>query len=379
MACPWLRVAASGAAVVAAVHAPAAGAQPRPAAVVDGGAQLRPAAVVDARFGGADGDTVDGAPRYRTIGGALSGMAANGGARAVVYIRNGRYREKLTIDRPRITLLGESRDSTIVTFDAAAGQPAPGGGTWGTRGSYTLRIAAPDFRAERLTIENAFDYPRNAARAPDDPARLRDPQAVALMIDHGSDRAAFVDVRITGYQDTLFPNAGRSWFHRCEVRGHVDFIFGAGVAVFEDCDIVSLDRGSRTNNGYVTAPSTPLSQPYGFVFVRSRLRKESPRMAAASVTLGRPWHPFGDPEAVGSAVYVDCWMDDHIGPRGWDRMASTDSTGGRTWWEPDGARFYESGTTGPGAVPSAARRVLPAGSAAAYAPALVLRGWLPAP
>lgn len=342
------------------------------------GAAQEYAAVVDARHTGAEGDSVAGAPVYRTVGGALAGMTANGGRRAVVYIRNGRYREKLTIDRPRITLLGESRDSTIITFDAAAGQPAPGGGTYGTRGSFTLRIVAPDFRAERLTIENSFDYPANAARAADDPAKLRDPQAVALMTDLGSDRAAFVDVRITGYQDTLFPNAGRSWFSGCEVRGHVDFIFGAGQAVFEDCDIVSLDRGSRTNNGYVTAPSTPLAQPYGFVFLRSRLRKESPAMAAGSVTLGRPWHPFGDPDAVGSAVFIDCWMDDHIGSKGWDRMASTDSTGTRTWWEPGGARFFESGTTGPGAVPSALRRTLSSDAVRAYAPEFVLRGWRPA-
>jgi hypothetical protein len=27
-----------------------------------------------------------------------------------VFFRNGRYREKLTVDRPRVTLLGESRD-----------------------------------------------------------------------------------------------------------------------------------------------------------------------------------------------------------------------------------------------------------------------------
>ncbi len=98
-------------------------------------------------------------------------------------------------------------------------------------------------------------------------------QAVALMTDLGSDRATFVNVKITGYQDTLFPNSGRSYFHKCEVWGHVDFIFGAGQAVFDDCDIVSRDRGSKTNNGYVTAPSTKGDQPYGFLFVRQPLEE----------------------------------------------------------------------------------------------------------
>jgi pectinesterase len=339
----------------------------------------RYAAVVDARLTGREGDSVAGAPVFRSLGAALTSLPANGGVRTVIFIRNGRYREKLTIDRPRITLVGESRAGAVLTFDAAAGQPAPGGGTWGTRGSYTLRIVAPDFRAEHLTIENAFDYMGNAAKAAADSTKLRDPQAVALMLDSGSDRAAFVDVRILGHQDTLFPNAGRSWFHRCEIAGSVDFIFGAGQAVFEECDIVSRDRGSRTNNGYVAAPSTSMRDAVGFVFVRCRVLKERPAMAPASVSLGRPWHPFGDPDAVGSAVFIDSWMDDHIAAKGWDRMSSADSTGARVWWEPESARFFERGTRGPGAAASATRRQLTDADLARYAKASVLRGWEPTP
>ena len=123
---------------------------------------------------------MDGVPTFRSIGAALTGMPANGGARAVVFIRNGRYREKLTVDRPRVTLLGESHDGTVMTFDAAADTPTPTGGTYGTRGSFTLRVVAPDFRAENITIENAFDYPANAAKPDSSPTRFRNPQAVAL-------------------------------------------------------------------------------------------------------------------------------------------------------------------------------------------------------
>jgi pectinesterase len=340
-------------------------------------APARWTAVVDARHAGTDGDSVAGAPVYRTLGAALAGLPANGAQRAVILVRKGRYREKLTIDRPRVTLVGEHRDSTVLTYDAAAGTPTPTGSTYGTRGSYTLRIIAPDFRAERLTVENGFDYPANARKAAADPTKVRDAQGVALMLDHGSDRAAFVEVRILGHQDTLFPESGRAWFHRCVVAGSVDFIFGAGQAVFDACEIVSRDRGSRTNNGYVTAPSTPTSQPHGFLFWRSRLTKETPAMAANSVTLGRPWHPFADPEANGSAVFVDCWMDDHVGAKGWERMSMTDSTGERSWWGPETARFFEFGTRGPGAVASPTRRVLTRAQAAAHTPAAVLRGWAP--
>ena len=340
--------------------------------------QHRYAAIVDARFEGNEGDSVAGVPTYRSIGDALSGMTANGGARAVVFIRNGRYREKLTVDRPRITLRGESRDSTIITYDAAADTPSPGGGTYGTRGSFTLRIVAPDFRAENLTIENSFDYAANAAKPDSGKTKFRNPQAVAVMTDLGSDRATFVNVRILGHQDTLFTNSGRSYFYKCYIAGHVDFIFGAGKSVFEDCDIVSLDRGSRTNNGYITAASTPVGQRFGFLFLRSRLRKEKASMAAGSVTLGRPWHPFADPDAVASVAFIHTWMDDHIGSKGWDRMSSVDSTGTRIWYEPSSARFAEFGTRGPGALKSPTRRVLSAREARAITPSAVLDGWTPA-
>jgi pectinesterase len=337
----------------------------------------RYAAIVDASFRGTDGDSSAGAPTFHTLGAALTALPPNGVGRATILMKKGRYHEKLTIDRPYVTLIGEGRDSTVLTYAAAADTPNPGGGTYGTRGSYTLRIVAPDFRAENLTIENAFNYPGNLAKSDSDKTKLKNMQAVALMTDLGSDRATFVNVKLTGYQDTLFPNSGRSYFYKCEVWGHVDFIFGAGQAVFDDCDIVSRDRGSKTTNGYVTAASTDLTHPYGFLFIHSRLKKEKPEMSPNSVTLGRPWHPFANPRANGSVAFIDCWMDDHIGERGWDRMSSVDSTGNRIWYEPASARFVEYGTKGPGAVHSESRRILSDTDAKRYTPSDVLGGWVP--
>ncbi len=339
-----------------------------------------PSAVVDAAHRGADGAPVRGVRVFRSIGAALAAAPAPvpGGAPYVVSVRDGRYREKLSVDRPDVHLVGQSREGTVLTYDAAAGMRSPGGWTYGTRGSWTLRVAAPGFRLERMTVENAFDYMGNAAKAEGDSTRVDGAQAVAVMLEEGSDRAEFRDCRLAGHQDTLFPNAGRSHFLRCTVLGSVDFIFGAGTALFEDSDIVSRDRGSATSNGFVTAPSTPLSQPYGFVFLRSRLRKETPGMAPNSVTLGRPWHPSGNPGAVGSAVFIDTWMDDHVGARGWDPMNSTDAAGNRVVNRPEDARFYEFGSTGPGAVASSSRRVLSEGEArGTFALEKVLGGWTP--
>ncbi|HST62785.1 MAG TPA: pectinesterase family protein [Longimicrobium sp.] len=337
----------------------------------------RVGAVVDARHGGADGAPVAGLPTYRTLGAALAAAPAAGREAFVIHLRDGRYREKLSVTTPNVHLVGESRDGTVLTFDVAAGHASPGGWPYGTRGSWTLRIAAPGFRMERMTVENAWDYPANDRLPDTDSGKLRGSQAVAVMLDEGSDRAVFRDCVISGNQDTLFPNAGRAYFAGCTIRGTVDFIFGWGRAVFQDCDIVSRDRGSATDNGYITAPSTHVRQPYGFVFYDSWLRKESPSMAPNSVTLGRPWHTSGSRDAIGSAVFIRTWMDDHVGAKGWDVMTSTDAASRRVEHRPEDARFYEHASTGPGAVLSPSRRVLTAEQAAAYDIVRVLDGWDP--
>ncbi len=335
------------------------------------------AAVVDARYAGRDGSGVDGTPTYHTIGAALAAAPTDGRA-YVVRVRAGRYREKRSVDRPNVSLVGDGRAATVLTYDDAAGTPGPGGGTLGTRGSWTLRVPAPGFRAAHLTIENAFDFDANARKPAGDSTKLQGTQGVALALVDGSDRAVLDDVRLLGHQDTFFANAGRAYVRGSEIAGHVDFIFGAGRVVFDSCDVVSLDRGSPAGNGYVTAPSTDAATPVGFLFVHSRLRKANPAMATNSVALGRPWHPSATPLAVGSAVFLDCWMDDHVGARGWDRMSSVDSaTKVRYWFEPANARFFEWHSTGPGAVASPTRRVLGEGDVRSYTVGRVLGDWVP--
>src|SRR5215208_494948 len=112
-------------------------------ATVGRGAKPSYQAVVDARYAGANGTLVQGTPTYRTIGAALAAAPAAGGegrAQHVIYVRSGRYREKLSVSRPNVTLRGESRDGTVLTYDDVADTPKPSGagGTLGTRGSYTI-------------------------------------------------------------------------------------------------------------------------------------------------------------------------------------------------------------------------------------------------
>ena len=318
-----------------------------------------------------------GTSGFRTLRAALDAAPTNGQRPYRIHIKRGRYYEKLTVTKPNIHLFGEDREGAVITYDAASDTPNPEGGTYGTRGSFTIKIVAPGFRAENITFENSFDYMTNLAKADTDPTKFRNPQGVAVMLDEQSDRAVFRNCTIKGNQDTLFPNAGRSYFENCTISGNVDFIFGAGTAVFEQCTIVSLDRGRAKDNGYITAASTNINQSYGLIFLNSRLVKDSPKMGVGSVHLGRPWHPFADSTAIGHVVFINTWMDDHISEVGWVRMSGLNAGNERIWFEPADARLFEHGSQGPGALVTTSRRRLPTSELTRYTLSNILNGWTP--
>ncbi|WP_192632161.1 pectinesterase family protein [Lysobacter sp. OAE881] len=326
----------------------------------------------------------DGIPIFASVGAAIAAAPITGGKPFRILVTRGRWHEKLVVDKPEIHLVGEDRTASVLTFDAAAGMPRPDDEPWGTWGCASVTIRAPGFRATNLTIENAFDYVGNLAAPKFEPIGPNGAQAVALMLDAGSDRAMFERVDVIGHQDTLFVDAGRSFFRDCRISGSVDFIFGGGNALFEQCELHSCFRPGKERQGYVAVPCTPSAQAYGLTFVRCRLTRDA-AIADGSVALGRAWRPgrtfpdgkYGDPDAVGAAVYLDCWMDAHIDPRGWDEMGYTARDGKRVMLQPGDARLFEHASSGPGAHRSASRRALPRDRIAAYARERVLDGWVP--
>src|SRR6185369_2987963 len=87
-------------------------------------------------------------------------------------------------------------------------------------------------------------------------------------------------------------------------------------------------------DGYVTAASTPPSQPFGFVFSNCRITGDS----GVRSFLGRPWRPYA------STIFLNCEMSGVIWPAGWN-----------DWNKPEAhtsARYAEFNNTGPGASPT---------------------------
>ncbi|MEZ4883991.1 MAG: pectinesterase family protein [Chitinophagales bacterium] len=58
----------------------------------------------------------DGSGDYKTINEAIKQIPENGNERVVIFIKNGLYHERFRIIQDNLTLIGESRDSTIIQY-----------------------------------------------------------------------------------------------------------------------------------------------------------------------------------------------------------------------------------------------------------------------
>ncbi len=78
----------------------------------------------------------------------------------------------------------------------------------------------------------------------------------------------------------------RQYFSNCYIEGNVDFIFGDGKTVFDNCEI----RSTTHSEGFVTAQGkSSAAEDSGYVFNRCRLTAYP---GVENVYLGRPWRPY---------------------------------------------------------------------------------------
>lgn len=223
---------------------------------------------------------------FRTVQEALDAIRpSDPRGTMTIFIRKGIYHEKVVLPSQtnHVRIVGEDRDSTVITYDDQANI-----NKMGTFRTYTLKLSGNDILLENLTIENASE-PLG--------------QAVALHVD--GDRAVFRNCRFLGHQDTVYAgrDGSRLYFENCDIEGTTDFIFGPATAWFEDC-LIYCKR-----NSYITASNTPADIPYGFIFNNCRIVLAD---TVTAVYLGRPWRPYS------MTVFLHTEMPKGIRPEGWD-------------------------------------------------------------
>ncbi len=297
----------------------------------------------------------NGSGRFTTVQAAVNSLGTNSSASKTIYIKNGDYKEVVTISSgiSNLTIIGESKNA-VIHYDNYNGKSNGKGGTYGTSGSASVFIKGSNISVENVTFKNSFVELGNSNE-----------QAVALNVT-GS-KVKFFNCNFLGNQDTLLCDGGTQYFYKCLVAGDVDFIFGRSQAVFEQCEVRSLNRRSSSNNGYITAARTDKTASFGLVFLNCRLTCES-GTAANTVWLGRPWCPSGTDVNKPAVAYINCTMDAHIKAEGWTSMSGV---------SPSHGRFYEYRSIGSGAVVNGSRPQLSWSDAENYTKSNVLGGWNP--
>lgn len=282
----------------------------------------------------------EGIKEFQNLQEAVDAIPENRSEKTIIRIKPGVYRQKVRITKPNISLIGESADNTILTFDDGAYKEFPDGSKYGTFNSFSVYVSGDDFTASGITFENAAGKGETAGQA----------IAVSVM----GDRAAFYNCRFLGNQDTLFTGPlppsplqkdgfkgpdekkprknTRQYYENCIIRGDIDFIFGSATAVFNKCKIIANENGKSTN-GYLTAASTPEGKPYGYVFFDCELTSDAQK---ATYYLGRPWRDFA------KTVFIRCKMDCHIKPEGFDDWNKEKAAANTVF-------YAEYGSYGPGA------------------------------
>ena len=260
---------------------------------------------------------------------------------AVVHLAAGEYRKKLMIRTPGLRLIGAGREKTVLVYDDYALKLDEQGREYNTFRTWTAAVTADGVEMYDLAIVNDALHPETKG------------QEVALSV-YG-DRFRMERCLLRSTQDTLFlgplprdliaryegflpdelrqDRLLRQGFRNCRIEGTVDFIFGCGAAVFEDCEIRSVY--DVRDLGFAAAPAHALEQTEGFTFRRCAFTAE-PGVTPGSIFLARPWRDYG------LCRFEDCRYASHIRPEGFDPWLDTgrDKT----------ARFLESPLR-PGRVP----------------------------
>lgn len=238
-----------------------------------------------------------------------------------IEIRNGIYDEKLILERDDVTIIGESAQNTIITYNDYALKEMQDGTKYGTFRTATLKLLGNAIKLKNITVENRSGNGRDFG------------QAVALYAE--GDRMEFYNCRLLADQDTLYMGPGpeckancehelpeidniidaRQYYKNCYIRGDIDFIFGGATAYFDECEIFSQYNITEDDEkyrgkvkGYVAAACTWRGNKYGFVFNKCRFTGDCPEN---TVYLGRPWRIYA------KTVLIECEIGKHIKVEGW--------------------------------------------------------------
>ncbi|KAB1209684.1 Pectinesterase/pectinesterase inhibitor PPE8B [Morella rubra] len=236
----------------------------------------------------------DGSGNFAKVTDAVLAAPDYSMRRYVIYIKRGVYREYVEIKKKKwnLMMIGDGMNATVISGNRSFVDG------WTTFHTATFAVSGRGFIARDITFENTAGPEKH--------------QAVALRSD--SDLSVFFRCGILGYQDTLYTHTMRQFYRECRISGTVDFIFGDGSVVFQNCQILAK-KGLPNQKNTVTAQGRKdPNQPTGFSIQFCNISADSDVAASLNSTatyLGRPWKPYS------RTVIMQSYMSNVIRSEGW--------------------------------------------------------------
>ncbi|CAM8989766.1 unnamed protein product [Rhodiola kirilowii] len=298
----------------------------------------------------------DGSGKYKTLNEALENVPVRKDNRTyVIYVKAGTYTDHVKIGKKltHIMMIGDGATKTRFTGSLNYVQGVK------TINTATFTVVGAGFICKNIGFENT--------------AGAIGEQAVALRV--ASDMAVFYQCQMDAYQDTLYAHAHRQFYRDCTITGTIDFIFGDGAAVFQNC-LIQIRKPMDDQQCIVTAQGRSVEESRtGFVLQNCTITGSPDYMAVKdqfTSYLGRPW------KAYSRTLFMQSHIDGIIDPKGWMPWAGT--TFENTCW------FAEFNNRGPGAATTGRvtwpciKKVQSSNKAAPFTPGKFLTGnkWITA-
>ncbi|KAJ1390583.1 Pectinesterase, catalytic [Sesbania bispinosa] len=233
----------------------------------------------------------DGSGQYTTIGEALKAVKKKNEKRFVVYVKKGDYVENIDLDKHtwNVMIYGDGMTETVIYGSRNFMDGTP------TFETATFAVKGKGFIAKNIKFVNTAGASKH--------------QAVALR--SGSDRSVFYRCSFDGFQDTLYAHSMRQFYRECEITGTIDFIFGNGAAIFQNCKIMPRQPLPNQFNTITAQGKKDPNQNTGIVIQKSTITTLDNDNLTAPTYLGRPWKDYS------TTVIMQTDIGSFLKPVGW--------------------------------------------------------------